>query len=58
VKSKWTLAAIGVHGLMAYAVARRTREIGIRVALGARDADVLRNVLGRAAMVLGFGVLT
>ncbi|SPF48545.1 membrane hypothetical protein [Candidatus Sulfopaludibacter sp. SbA4] len=51
------LAAIGVYGLMAYAVARRTREIGIRVALGARHADVLRNVLGHAAWLLGSGVI-
>ncbi len=51
------LAAIGVYGLMAYAVARRTREIGIRVALGARDGDVLRNVLGRAACLLGTGMV-
>ena len=51
------LAAIGVYGLMAYSVARRTREIGIRVALGAREADVLRHVLGRAALILASGVI-
>jgi ABC-type antimicrobial peptide transport system permease subunit len=52
-----TLAAVGVYGLVAFAVAQRRREIGIRVALGAGARDVLRAVVGRAALLCAGGVL-
>ncbi len=51
------LSAIGIYGLMAYAVAQRRREMGIRLALGARAADVLRMMLGSGARLIGMGVV-
>ena len=50
------LAAIGVFAVMANLVAERKREIGIRLTLGARREDILRMILGRAALLTGVGV--
>jgi ABC-type antimicrobial peptide transport system permease subunit len=50
------LATLGVYGVVAYAVVRRSREIGIRVALGARPPDVVRLILSEGLGVTGFGV--
>jgi predicted permease len=52
------LAMVGLYGLVQYSVSRRTREIGIRIALGAQSADVFRMILGRGLKLAGLGVLT
>jgi putative ABC transport system permease protein len=51
------LSAVGIYGVMAYQVAQRTREIGIRMALGARPLQILKLVLGRATVLSVIGVL-
>ena len=51
------LAAIGLYGVIAYAVARRTREIGIRMALGAAPGGVVAMVMRQGLTVTSFGVL-
>jgi predicted permease len=50
------LAAIGIHGLLAFTVSARSREIGVRIALGAKPRDILRMVIGRSALLGGLGV--
>jgi putative ABC transport system permease protein len=51
------LAAVGIYGVMAYMVTGRTREVGIRMAMGAQQSEVLRMILGDGARltVLGIG---
>jgi len=52
------LALVGLYGLIAYSVGRRTREVGIRMALGAKRSDVMLLMLKKAALLLALGLIS
>ena len=51
------IASVGLYGLLSFAVAQRTREIGLRIALGAPESNIFSLILGHALLLVGFGLI-
>jgi putative ABC transport system permease protein len=51
------LAGVGIHGLLSFAVSRRTQEIGVRIALGAQPGEIVRMIVRQGALLAGAGVV-
>jgi ABC-type antimicrobial peptide transport system permease subunit len=54
--SAMLIAAVGIYGLISFSVAQRTREIGIRLAVGAAPRQILLMIVGRASMLVALGI--